>query len=694
MPVTDAGRDRAPAERGVEARFAHEIVAEQAARTPEAIASIFGGESLTYRDLDRRANQLARRLQRLGVSPEVRVGISMERSFDLPTAVLGVLKAGGACVPLDPAQPAERLAFMLDDAGPAVLLTQQHLLPRLPAGRTPVLPVDADRELADAESAEAPTSGVVDGNLAFVFYTSGSTGRPKAVMQSHRRAGQYVGWRESTFGLTASDRHLLKSSIGFTVFLTELFWGLQTGGRVIIAGPGEEQDGARLVGLVVEHGVTILHVVPSLLRVLVEEPGLEACRSLRHVVCIGEAMPPGLADRLFDRLPVELSVAYGTTEAPTATHRRCVRGGEHRGVVTIGRPLPDKELYVLDEAMDRVPDGVAGELYVGGRLSRGYLGRPAITAERFVPNPFGTEPGARLYRTHDLVRVLPDGDLEFVGRRDDQIKLRGMRVELGEIQVVLQEHPGVREAVVVVWDNQAGERRVAAYYAPDPGAAPAAAELRAHLAERLPAYMVPWALVPLDRLPRLPSGKVDRQSLPSPAAAGARSVYAPPRTPLQAAIAGIWADALGAERVGVDDDFFELGGHSLLATRIAARIREAFAVELPLRAIFERPTVGELADHVQRLLDDRPGGDAPTAACGADPTLDGSRPDADIVDDAETDRLLAELEALSDDDARRLLERASRDPAAFGPPSSARAVSHPPRSDAPLHSPPPAPPPT
>jgi amino acid adenylation domain-containing protein len=694
MSAADAGHDRVPVDGGMEARFAHELVEAQAGRTPDAVAASFEGESLTYRELDRRANQLARHLRRLGVRPEAVVGICMERSLDLPVAILGVLKAGGACMPLDPAQPIERLAFMLDDARPPVLLTQERLRARLPAGRTHVLFLDAARELADAECAGASQSGVVDGNLAFVFYTSGSTGRPKAVMQSHRRVGQYGGWRESAFGLTADDRHLLKSSIGFTVFLTELFWGLQTGGRVIVAGPGDDQDGGRLVRLVAEHGVTILHVVPSLLRVLLDEPGLDACRSLRHVVCIGEAMPPGLADRLLDRLPVELSVVYGTTEAPTATHRRCVRGGECRGAVTIGRPLPDKELHVLDESMRPVPEGVAGELYVGGRLSRGYLGRPALTAERFVPNPFGADPGARLYRTHDLVRVLTGGEMEFLGRRDDQIKLRGMRVELGEIQVLLQEHPGVREAAVVARDDQAGERRIAAYYAPEPGAAPAPAELRAHLAERLPAYMVPWALVPLDRLPRLPSGKVDRRSLPAPAAAGARSGYAPPRTPLEETIVGIWADALGAERVGVDDDFFELGGHSLLATRIATRIREAFAVELPLRAIFEQPTVGELADHVQRALDDRAGGGAPVAAHASGPTRAGIRPDADILDDAETDRLLAELEALSDDDARRLLERVSRDPAAFAPPSSARTAARPLGPDAPPHSSPPAPQPT
>jgi amino acid adenylation domain-containing protein len=601
MPLTEAERNRAPTGRAVEALFVHELFEAQAARAPEAVAASFERDSLTYGELDHRANQLARHLQALGVGPEVLVGICMERSLDLPVAVLGVLKAGGACVPLDPAQPTERLAFMLDDARPAILLTQERLLARLPAPRTHLLCVDADWELVAAERADPPASGTVDGSLAFVFYTSGSTGRPKAVMQSHRRAGQYRSWRQATYQLTGSDRHLLKSSIGFTVFLSELFWALQTGGRVVLARPGEDQDGGQLVRLVAEHGITVLHVVPSLLQLLLDEPGLDACRSLRYVVCIGEAMRPGLADRMLARLEVELSVVYGTTEAPTATHRRCVPGAERRGVASIGRPLPDKDVHVLDESLLPVREGVAGELYVGGRLSRGYLNRPGLTAERFIPHPFATEPGARLYRTHDLVRVLPDGELEFVGRRDDQIKLRGVRIELGEIQAVLQAHPLVREAVVVAPDCDSGERRIAAYVVPDPATAPTVDELRGYLAERLPTHMLPSAFVSLDRLPRLPSGKVDRRALPAPAA-GSRAAYAPPRTSLQRAIALIWADVLGTERVGVDDDFFEMGGQSLLATRIASRIRETCGVDVPLRTIFERPTIAELAHVVAEAL--------------------------------------------------------------------------------------------
>ncbi|MDQ3855175.1 MAG: amino acid adenylation domain-containing protein, partial [Chloroflexota bacterium] len=442
MMVPDRSEASAPA-------LVHQPFEAHAEQTPDVMAIVSADNCLTYGELDRRANQLAHYLRARGVGLEVPVAICMERSPKLVIALLGVLKAGGACVPMDPAYPQERLALMLEDTQPPVVLTQSTICQQLPEQhRSHAISLDSDWHLVARQSTSRPNTNTTQGNLAFVFYTSGSTGKPKGVMQSHGRSGGRQPWREGICRLTKDDRHLLKTSLGFTVALIEIFWPLQTGARLVVAPPGVTPTGDALVELIVEHGITILHLVPSQLRMLVETQNLEACRTLRHLTCVGESMPSDLPKRLFGRLDIELTVLYGATEAPTTTIRRCMRG-EDRRIGIIGRPRPDKQVYVLDRALQQVPPGVVGELYTGGGLARGYLDRPELTAERFIPDPFGAEPGARLYRTGDLVRQLPSGELQLLGRSDHQVQIRGMRIELAEIEARLREHPLVREVVVV-----------------------------------------------------------------------------------------------------------------------------------------------------------------------------------------------------------------------------------------------------
>jgi amino acid adenylation domain-containing protein len=569
----------------------HQHFQAQAEQTPEAIAAVIEGQPVSYADLDHRSNQLAHRLQGLGVGPEVVVGISLERSLELLVAILGVLKAGGAHLLLEPASPPARLALMLRDARPAVVVTGAQLARRLSGYAAPTVCLDPGFAILDGVPGSPPPSAVREGNLASLSYTSGSSGRPKAVMRAHL-GGKHPSWAQTTFGLTPDDRHLLKTSTGFTVFLSELFWPLLTGGRVVVTRPDGERDSAYLVGLILEHRITVLQAVPSLLGLLVDEPGFEACRSLRHIITIGEAMPSGLPERLAERSRAELAVLYGTTEAPTAAFRRCGRGDGRPSLRSV-RPLPDRRMFVVDHALQRVPPGTPGELCVGGRLARGYLGRPGLTAERFLPDPFSGDPGGRLYRTGDLARCDENGTVELLGRLDDQVKINGIRIEPGEIEATLTQHPGIRQSAVVVREDGEGSRSLVAYVTPA-GTAPAPHDLRTYLAERLPDFMVPAAIVVLERLPLLASGKLDRQALPPPRP-GPAPADAAPRNWAEEVVANIWAEVLGLEGVGREEDFFALGGHSLDAIRVLSRLRASLGVDLPVRTLFDRPTVALLA---------------------------------------------------------------------------------------------------
>ncbi|MFQ5794231.1 MAG: amino acid adenylation domain-containing protein, partial [Candidatus Bipolaricaulia bacterium] len=582
----------------------HQLFEAQVEKTPDAVAVVFEDEQLTYQALNDRANQLAHHLQSMGVGPEVRVGMFMDRSLEMVIGLLGILKAGGAHVPLDPAYPKERLAFMLQDANVPVLLTQQQLLERLPEHSAEVICLDTDWQTIAQQSADNPTSDTTPNHLAYVIYTSGSTGTPKGVMIPHRGICNRLHWMQSAYRLTETDRVLQKTPFSFDVSVWEFFWPLLTGARLVVARPDGHRDNAYLVQLMAEQQITTLHFVPSMLQLFVEEPELEVGYSLKRVICSGEALPIGLQERSFARLDAETELhnLYGPTEASIdVTCWACERDSQLR-TVPIGRPIDNTQIYILDAHLQPVPISVPGELYIGGvSLARGYHGRPALTGERFIPDPFSDEPGARLYKTGDLARYRPDGNIEFLGRNDDQVKIRGFRIEPGEIEAVLGEHPAVHEVVVLAREDAPGNRRLVAYLVVDQEPAPSTTELRRFLQQKLPEYMVPSAFVVLDALPLTPNGKVDRRALPAPdpTRPELERTFNAPRTSIEERVAGIWTELLGVEQVGVYDNFFELGGHSLLATQVISRVRDTFQVELPLRRLFELPTVAGLAESIE-----------------------------------------------------------------------------------------------
>jgi amino acid adenylation domain-containing protein len=577
-------------------RCVHELFEGQAERTPGAVALVFEGEEVTYTDLNGRANRLAHHLRGMGVGPEVRVALCLERGSDMVVGLLGVLKAGGAYVPLDPSYPAERLAYMLQDSGAAVLLTQERLRGLLPEHAGPVVCLDGDAAALLAWSTEAPEVEVSPEHLAYVIYTSGSTGRPKGAMNAHRGVVNRLWWMQQQYGLTAGDVVLQKTPFSFDVSVWEFFWPLLAGARLVLARPEGHREPLYLSELIERAGVTTLHFVPSMLQAFLEAGELGRCGSVGRVLCSGEALPPALASRCLEALPsAELHNLYGPTEcAVDVSAWQCARGAER---VPIGRPVANTQLYVLDAHLQPVPAGVAGELYIGGiQVGRGYQGRAALTAERFVADPCGAEPGARLYRTGDLARWLSDGTLEFLGRADQQVKIRGFRIELGEIEARLAEHAAVRDAVVLAREDAPGEKRLVAYLVSE-GEIGAEA-LRTHLLERLPDYMVPAAYVQLERLPLTPNGKVDHKALPAPEGdAYARSGYEAPLGLVEETLAGIWAELLGVERVGRWDDFFQLGGHSLMAVTLIERMRR-MELHVDVRALFTRPVLADLSAEV------------------------------------------------------------------------------------------------
>jgi amino acid adenylation domain-containing protein len=587
----------------------HQLFEAQVERTPEAVAVVFEGEQLTYQALNRRANQLAHYLQRSGVGPETPVGICMERSLEMVIALFGVLKAGGAYVPLDPAYPQERLAFMVTDAQSPVLLAQRALANRLSGFEGQVICLDTEGDPIAGERDENPTCGATSDNAAYVIYTSGSTGKPKGVVISHRAICNHMHWLQMTFPLTETDTVLQKTPFSFDASVWEFYAPLLAGGRLVMARPGGHQDGSYLVKTIVEQQVTILQLVPSLLKLLLQEPAFETCDSLKRVFCGGEVLRVELVERFFDYLTTELINLYGPTEATIdATFWTCERQHSQQNV-PIGRPIANMQAYILDSHLNPVPVGIPGELCLAGTgLARGYLNRPGLTAEKFVPNPFSRKPGERLYKTGDQARYLPDGSIEFLGRLDHQVKVRGYRIELGEIETTLRGHPVVRETVVLarqdVSGNRGEDKQLVAYLVPRRQPVPSVSELRHYLAEKLPDYMIPATFITLDALPLTPNGKVDRRALPVPGRTRPRlaGTLVAPRNPAEEALADIWADVLGLESVGIHDNFFELGGHSLLATRVASRIRDAFQVKILLAGLFEAPTIAALALLVEEML--------------------------------------------------------------------------------------------
>ncbi|HVH13547.1 MAG TPA: amino acid adenylation domain-containing protein, partial [Longimicrobium sp.] len=521
MPESERARvvrewNRTDSDRPSEACI-HELFEAQAARTPDAPAVVSEAGTLSYAELNAGANRLAHHLRALGVGPDVRVGICVERSPEMVVALLGVLKAGGTYVPLDPSYPADRLEYMLADSAPAAVLAQGALRDRFAGAGIPVLELDADAPAWADRPATNPARGeLTPAHAAYVIYTSGSTGRPKGVMNTHGAVAALLASSQALWQLGAGDAVLQNIPYSFDVSVRELFWPLMAGGRVVLPRPDGHRDVAYIIETIGREGITTIHFPPSMLMLFVAQAEAAACTGLTRVLSGGESLSPALIERFYERLPnATLYHMYGPTETTVAVTGGSARPQALNGRVPIGRPVPGSRAYVLDAHGEPVPAGVAGELYIGGaQVARGYQGRPDQTAERFVADPFGGEPGARLYRTGDLVRWRADGVLEFLGRTDHQVKVRGFRVEPGEIEARLMEHPLVREAVVLVREDAPGEKRLVAYVvAGEPLGAEA---LRTHVSETLPDYMVPAAFVRLDRFPLSPTGKVDREALPAP----------------------------------------------------------------------------------------------------------------------------------------------------------------------------------
>ncbi|HEX6289380.1 MAG TPA: amino acid adenylation domain-containing protein [Herpetosiphonaceae bacterium] len=600
-------------------RLTAQLFEAQAARTPESAALVCGDAVLTYAELNARSNQLARYLRQQGVGSATRetlVGLLVERSVTMVVAVLAILKAGGAYVPLDPAQPGERLQLMLDDAQIDLLLIGEGLAAYLeqPAQRPRfnVVNLDAEWPLIDRQRADNLPIAVHPDQLAYVMYTSGSTGTPKGVGVPHRAMTNYVRWMQQSYPLMADDRVLQTVPLSFDVSIREIFWPLLSGAQLVLARPGGQSDSAYLVEAIERWSITQIRFVPPMLQIFLDAPDLARCPTLRRIFCGGESLPVALQERFFARLDAALLNTYGPTEAAVnATAWTCAPEAAAR-FVPLGQPVANVQVYLLDANLQPVPIGVAGELCIGGvGLARGYLGRPDLTAARFVPDPFGAEPGGRLYRSGDLARRHADGRLEFVGRIDGQVKLRGFRIELGEIEAVLRQHEAVSGAVVML--RAEPEPRLVAYVVQNQERVPAGhghphgtprlsspQELRQFLGEHLPEYMIPSAFVALDRLPLTPNGKLDRKALPppDPALSATRMAYAAPQTPTEIALAAIWAEVLGVERIGLHDHFFELGGHSMLALQVISRVRQTLQVEVPVSTLFTTPTVAALAQHI------------------------------------------------------------------------------------------------
>jgi amino acid adenylation domain-containing protein len=583
-------------------RCLHELFAIQAAKTPDAVAVVCDGSQLTYGELDRRSNRLAHRLCGLGVGPETMVGLCVERSSEMVVGLLGILKAGGACLPLDPGYPADRLARMLTDAKAPVVVTQQALVDRVPAHGARVLRIDADWDEIAAQPATALTTNVGPENLAYVIYTSGSTGTPKGVMTRHLGVVSYLAFLKQTYGLGSDKTILHVSSISFDPSIRDILGPLLSGARLVVMPTRDERDPRKYLEAIQDNKVTtILSITPSMLGAIIDSGHGRnvAMESLRQLLTCGEALRYELCSAVGEMFgQAQLVNQYGPTEYTMASSWFRVNE-DGSGVVPIGRPVWNTRLFVLDRDLRPAPIGMRGELYVGGiGLSRGYFDRPDLTAERFVPDPFGD--GERLYRTGDLARWRADGELEYLGRIDHQVKIRGYRIEPGEIEAALVEHPDVHQAIIVAREDSPGEKRLVAYVVAAAEAAVDVGELREHLKQNLPEYMVPSAYVVLDALPLTPNRKVDRRALPAPEDdAIIRGEYVAPRTPVEELLASIWCEVLKLDRVGVHDNFFELGGHSLLAMRVVAHLREAFQVELPLRTLFEAPNVSELAGRIE-----------------------------------------------------------------------------------------------
>jgi len=576
----------------------HELFAAQVERTPDAIAAVFEDQQLTYRELDRRANQLAQRLRKMGAGPETLAGVCMERSLEMLIALLGVFKAGAAYVPLDPAFPEARLAYMLQDAQIVVLLTTQLTIDnlQLSIANCKLVLLDTDWNEISRESTIAPENTAAPENLAYVIYTSGSTGKPKGVAIPHLALVNFLASMQQTPGMAANDVLLSVTTLSFDIAGLELYLPLLVGGRVVLASREVTRDAAKLIALIQTSNATVMQATPATWRMLLDADW-SGSASLK-ILAGGEAVPKELVERLLPK-GASLWNMYGPTE--TTIWSTTGQLAEKNSTITIGRPIANTQIYLLDERMRPAPIGIAGALQIGGDgVARGYLNRPELTAEKFVPNLYAESPGSRMYDTGDLAKYQDDGNIEFLGRNDFQVKLRGFRIELGEIEAALAQHPGVKQSVVLVREDVPGDQRLVAYLTANFSNPPAVEDLRLFLINKLPEYMIPSAFIFLESFPLTPNGKVNRRALPAPdhSRQSLETSYVAPRTEIERTIAAIWREALRAEQVGLHDNFFDLGGHSLLMTQVYGKIRKAFDRDITMIELFKFPTVSAMAKYL------------------------------------------------------------------------------------------------
>ena len=578
----------------------HQLFETQVEKAPDAIAVVFEDRQISYRELNQRANQLAHYLQSLGVGSEVLVGLCVERSLEMVVGVLGILKAGGAYVPLDYAYPQERLAFMLQDAQVSVLLTQEKLKSGLPNHQAEIVCLDSNWQSIDY-GLDNPTHNVTSHNLAYVIYTSGSTGQPKGVQIQHQSAVNLLNAIAKEPGLTAEDTLLSVTSLSFDIAVSEIFLPLSVGAKLVLVSREVAADGTQLLKALTTSRATFMQPTPVTWRLLLAA-GWQGSPQLK-MISTGEALPRDLANQLLPKGACLWNL-YGPTETTIwSTGYKVTTANKAIG---IGCPLANTQIYILDSHLQPVPIGISGELYIGGEgLARGYLNRPELTAERFISNPFSPNPESRLYKTGDLARYLPDGHIEYLGRIDYQVKLRGFRIELGEIETALLQHPGVKEAVVIVREDIPNETSLVGYIVAETGqdSLQVISQLRRFLKQQLPDFMVPTIFMALEAMPLTPNGKVDRKALPKPDASRPEleANYVAPRTRIEQQIADIWAQVLNVKQVGINDNFFELGGYSLLGIQVVSRVRQALQAEILMSNLFELPTVADLAERVETL---------------------------------------------------------------------------------------------
>ena len=586
----------------------HQLFEEQVEKTPDAIAVVFEQQQLTYFELNCQANKLAHYLQSLGVKPEVLVGICLERSLLMIVGLLGILKAGGAYIPIDPTYPAARLSYLLEDAAVPVLLSTESVLSGLPKSSPQIVCLDRNWDTIDTYRIENLDSGVTQENLAYTIYTSGSTGKPKGCMNTHTGIYNRLLWMQETYQLTNRDRILQKTPFSFDVSVWEFFWPLFTGATLVVASPEIHKDSEAIIDLIIQQEITTIHFVPSMLSAFLQGSKIEECSSLKRVICSGEALSYQLQKRFQEKLKCELHNLYGPTEAAIDVTFIDCGTNKYPGIVPIGRPIANTQLYILDSNNQPVPIGVVGELHIGGAgLARGYLNRPELTAERFIPNPFDNN-NSKVYKTGDLGRYLPDGNIEYIGRIDNQVKVRGYRIETGEIETTISQNSTVKETVVLPREDKSGNKVLVAYLVlksetSEVSETEKIGKLKQYLKERLPEYMIPSRFVLLPQLPLTANGKVDRKALPKPDFASSLSrEFVAPQTETQKRLAKIWAELLGIEKVGIHDNFFDFGGHSLLATQVMSRVRKAFALELSLQSLFDYPELASFAEEIESLL--------------------------------------------------------------------------------------------